>query len=87
MHAEIRKLNDIRLELGLSYGDIADGMTAIGHPMTRAALHKLVSQKDVQPQESTLFKVRKYLEHLKRAAQGERAFDHAADQGAGAEGV
>lgn len=72
MHAEIRKLNDIRLELDLSLQDVADGMTAIGHPMQMRTLHQLVAE-DARPQERTLFKVRKYLAHLKRAAQGEVA--------------
>jgi hypothetical protein len=73
MVPEVAELNALRLELDLSFQEVADAMRAIGYPLNPRTLHQLIRKPHMTPNERTLFKIRKYLDHVKagqkRAAQ------------------
>jgi hypothetical protein len=68
---EIDELNAIRLDRDWSYQELADDMEAAGHGVPSKTLHALLTQRP-KPYDRTLYKIRKYLEHLRTASGGRK---------------
>lgn len=65
MVSELRQLNDHRLEHDLTFQAIADAMSALGYPITAPTVQRMLRHPERAPLERTMYKVRKYLKHLR----------------------
>jgi hypothetical protein len=81
MLKELKVLNAFRLEHDLTFQDIADQMSAIGYPISPPTLQRMLRHPHRTPLERNLYKVRKFIAHLKAKAA---ARDGASRRGDGA---
>lgn len=63
-YPETVELNNVRLAEDWTFDQLADDMDAEGYPVNVRTLHYLIRTmpKDANPQDRTLYKIRKYLE-------------------------
>lgn len=63
---ELKTLNELRLENGWTFQEIADAITALGYPIQMGTVQRVLRHPDRAPRETTLFKIRKYLAVLEQ---------------------
>lgn len=67
------RLADYRLEHNLTFGQLADKMRAAGYAVGTLALHRALTKKlRTKPRDRTMFRYRRFLEHLEAADERRR---------------
>jgi len=61
---ELKALDAYRLTRDLSFRALASEMSEAGCPVGPRALHAILRQRACMPNERTLYKIRRFLEHV-----------------------
>jgi len=69
----IERLRIYRLENDLTFGELAEAISALGKPLALRALYNAMTQKDTHPRETTFYKLERFVRHLDANGNGHGA--------------